>query len=226
MTYWIVVGLPENYIIASKRGFDMFGFKSTRRRESSEMRPGDKLVFYLVGVKKFAGIATVTSESYEEHNKVFKSEKKPNEDFPYRVKTKADITLSEEQWLNVPDFVPLLEKTRMGAMKSWGMAFQGNLHKISEHDYKIIESAMRKRKSAGASRRGTSSAKSAATTTATGKTRSVSSGKETAVARTQLARKRATPARKPAARPRSTPAGRQRTRRNVDAAISNRNPKR
>jgi predicted RNA-binding protein len=143
MTYWIVVGMPDNYEIAMKRKFDMFGFKSTRRRESGEMRPGDKLVFYLTGVKAFAGIATVTSEAYEEHNKVFRSEKKPGEDFPFRVKTKADIALTEGQWLSVPDYVPLLEFTRKGAMKSWGMAFQGNLHKISDADFKLLERAMR-----------------------------------------------------------------------------------
>ncbi len=36
-TYWIVVGSPDNFRIAIDRGFDLFGFKSTRRRESSEM---------------------------------------------------------------------------------------------------------------------------------------------------------------------------------------------
>jgi hypothetical protein len=36
MAYWIVVGSPENYEIALGRGMDMFGFKSTRRRESAE----------------------------------------------------------------------------------------------------------------------------------------------------------------------------------------------
>jgi predicted RNA-binding protein len=143
MTYWIVVGMPDNYKIAMKRKFDMFGFKSTRRRESGEMRRGDKLVFYLTGVKAFAGIATVASESYEEHNKVFISEKKPDEDFPFRVKTRPDIALTEDQWLSVPDYVPLLDFTRRGAMKSWGMAFQGNLHKITDHDYKLLEQAMR-----------------------------------------------------------------------------------
>jgi predicted RNA-binding protein len=215
-TYWIVVGLPENYRIASKRGFDMFGFKSTRRRESSEMRPGDKLVFYLTGVKKFAGIATVTSTAYEEHNKVFKSEKKPNEDFPYRVKTRPEFALSEEQWLNVPDYVPLLEFTRKGAMKSWGMAFQGNLHKVSEADYKLLERAMR-----------TASKRNARPKSdGTGRTRSVTSGSKTAVARASLSRKsarRAAPApRGKSSASRGRPAGRQRTTRRVDAAHSGR----
>jgi predicted RNA-binding protein len=142
-TYWIVVGSPENFEIAAKRGFDLFGFKSTRRRESGEMAKGDKLVFYLTGVKAFGGIATVQSETYEDHKKIFESEKKPGEDFPFRVKTKADIVLDEGQWLYVPDYVPLLEFTRKGATKSWALFFQGNLHKISESDYKLLERDMK-----------------------------------------------------------------------------------
>lgn len=145
MTYWIVVGTPENFRIAVKRGFDMFGFKSTRRRESAEMRKGDKLIFYLTGIKKFAGMATVTSEMFEDHTKVFKSEKKPGEDYPFRVKTKPDVILHEDAWLDVPDYVPRLELTKKGAMKSWSLAFQGNLHKISEADYRIIERDLRAR---------------------------------------------------------------------------------
>ena len=31
MSYWIVVGSAENFQIAIDRGFDLFGFKSTRR---------------------------------------------------------------------------------------------------------------------------------------------------------------------------------------------------
>src|SRR3990172_2064479 len=99
MTYWIVVGSPENFQIAVRRGFDLFGFKSTRRRESGEMQPGDKLVFYLTGIKRFGGIATATSDSFEAHTKIFSSEKKPGEDYPFRVRTKADIVLPEERQL-------------------------------------------------------------------------------------------------------------------------------
>jgi hypothetical protein len=143
MTYWIVVGSPENFEIAISRGFDLFGFKSTRRRESGEMVPGDKLIFYLTGIKMFGGIATVASDAFEDHKKIFASEKKPGEDYPFRVKTKADIVLSEDQWLYVPDYVPLLEFTRKGATKSWALFFQGNLHKISATDYKLLERDMR-----------------------------------------------------------------------------------
>jgi predicted RNA-binding protein len=145
-TNWIVVGSPENFRIAVGRGFDLFGFKSTRRSETSTMRPGDKLVFYLTGIKKFGGIAKVTSDAFEDHKKIFASEKKPGEDYPFRVKTRPEIILKEDQWLDVPDYVPLLEMTKKGAMKSWSLAFQGNLHRISDADYRLIERDMRARK--------------------------------------------------------------------------------
>ena len=127
-------------------GFDVFGFKSTRRKASGEMEPGDKLVFYLTGIKMFGGIATVKSDSFEDHSPLFKSTKKPEEDYPYRVKTKADIVLNEDQMLYVPDYVPMLEFTKKGETKNWAMHFQGNLHKISEADYKLIEKDMKARK--------------------------------------------------------------------------------
>ena len=142
MTYWIVVGSPDNYELARSRGFDMFGFKSTRRRESAEMRPGDKLVFYLTGVMKFGGIATVRSEVFEDHAPVFKSEKKPGEDYPFRVRTEADLLLDRDQWLDVKEFAPRLEFTRRRG-EHWRLAFQGNLHQIDRTDYEEIESAVR-----------------------------------------------------------------------------------
>jgi predicted RNA-binding protein len=139
MGYWIVVGSPENFEIARERGFDMFGFKSTRRRESADMRPGDKLVFYLTGVMKFGGIATVKSEVYEDHEPVFKSEKKPGEDYPFRVRTVPDRILERDQWLDVKEFATRLEMTRRRG-QHWRLAFQGNLHKISQEDYDLISS--------------------------------------------------------------------------------------
>jgi predicted RNA-binding protein len=137
MANWIVVGSPENFEIARGRSFDMFGFKSSRRRESADMRPGDKLIFYLTGVMKFGGIAEITSEVFEDHEPVFKTEKKPGEDYPYRVHTKPDRILDKGQWLDVKDYTERLEMTRRRG-QHWRLAFQGNLHKIDQNDYRAI----------------------------------------------------------------------------------------
>lgn len=142
MTYWIVVGSEENMRIAESRGFDVFGFKSTRRAEVSKMRVGDKLIFYLTKMMKFGGLAEVTSDYFEDHEKVFKSEKKPGEDYPFRVKAKPEIILAPDQYLDVKEIAPGLAFTqRWGA--NWRLAFQGNLHEIPEEDYETLAGMMR-----------------------------------------------------------------------------------
>jgi len=141
MTNWIVVGSAENLEIAKSRGYDMFGFKASRRRETATMKPGDKLIFYLIGVMKFGGIAEITSEVFEDHTPVFKSEKKAAEDYPFRVKMKPDRILDADQWLDVKDFATRLEMTRKRG-EYWRLAFQGNLHQIGEDDYKEISDAV------------------------------------------------------------------------------------
>lgn len=137
MANWIVVGSPENFEIARERGFDMFGFKARRRRETASMRPGDKLIFYLTGVMKFGGIATITSEVFEDHTPVFKTEKKPGEDYPWRVQTEPDRILDKAQWLDVKEYADRLEMTRRRG-EYWRLAFQGNLHQIDDEDYETI----------------------------------------------------------------------------------------
>ena len=143
MTYWIVVSAPENFRIAVDRGFDLFGFKSTRRREASAMQPGDKLIFYLTGVMRFGGIASVTSETFEDHTPIFSSKKKQSEDYPFRVHTKAELILQEDDFLDVREWGPRMEYTKKWPEEHWRLAFQGNLHQIPAADYKMLEKEMR-----------------------------------------------------------------------------------
>jgi predicted RNA-binding protein len=143
MTYWIVVGSEENMRIAEARGFDIFGFKSTRRSEVSKMKPGDKLIFYLTKTMKFGGLAEVTSDYFEDHEKVFKSKEKPGEDYPWRVKVKPEIILSPDQYLDVREIAPTMAFTKKWPAEHWRLAFQGNLHEIPAEDYEKIAELMR-----------------------------------------------------------------------------------
>lgn len=151
MAYWIVVGSDENMRIAEARGFDLFGFKSTRRREVSRMRPGDRLVFYLTGIMKFGGIVEVTSEYFQDTTPVFKSKKPvsgraggPTETYPFRVKVRPIAILRTDQYLDVKEIAPALQYTKKWPAEHWRLAFQGNLHEIPESDYRLIEFLVRK----------------------------------------------------------------------------------
>ena len=53
------------------------------------------------------------------------------------VRTKPVRLLDRDQWLDVKEYAPRLEMTRARG-EHWRLAFQGNLHKISDADYAII----------------------------------------------------------------------------------------
>ncbi len=141
--HWIVVGSEENMRIAEARGFDIFGFKSTRRREVAQMEPGDKLIFYLTKIMKFGGLASATSDYFEDHARVFKSEKKPQEDYPFRVNVKPEIVLTPDQYLDVKEIAPRMQYPKKWPPEHWRLAFQGNLHQIPQEDYDLIVSEMK-----------------------------------------------------------------------------------
>ena len=147
MQAWIAVGSAENFELMRERGFDLAAFKSSRRKQSSEMQPGDKLVFYLTKVVQFGGIAEITSEAFEDETDIgLRSESKGEvESYPYRVQTKPLVIPEPGDYIEVREITDLLDKTRNFGPKKLGMAFRGNLHKISDADYRQIESLLEER---------------------------------------------------------------------------------
>ena len=146
MQPWIVVGSPENFEALRKRQFDVSAFKSSRKRQSEEMQPGDRLVYYLTGDVQFGGIVEVTGEAFEDHSDIgLESEGKPDEDFPYRIQTKPVVVPEQGNYVEVREITDLLDKTRKLGPKKLGMAFRGNLHKISDDDYEVIERLLKER---------------------------------------------------------------------------------
>ena len=147
MQAWIAVGSAENFELLRERGFDIAAFKSSRRKQSTDMQPGDRLVFYLTKVVQFGGIAEITSEAFEDESDIgLRSESKgEDESFPYRVQTKPLVIPEPGDYVEVREITDLLDKTRNFGPKKLGMAFRGNLHKISDADYRQIESLLEER---------------------------------------------------------------------------------
>ena len=140
MQPWIVVGSAENFEVLRERGFDLCAFKSSRRRETESMQPGDRLVFYLTKVVQFAAIVEVTGDGYEDDSDIgLLSEGKPGERFPFRIPTKPVLVPAPGDYVEVREITDLLDKTRKLGPKKLGMAFRGNLHRIGDADYAQIE---------------------------------------------------------------------------------------
>ncbi len=142
--YWIVVGSPENFEATRRHGFTVQGFKSRHRKKAEQMKPGDKLVYYLTGEKAFAAIATVTSTSFEDHTPIWRSRdpKKQAEEYPWRVKIEPEIVLPEGEHVLAEPVARQMQYTRKWPAEHWTLAFQGNLHRIDEGDFELIRKAL------------------------------------------------------------------------------------
>lgn len=144
MQAWIVVGSADNFELMRERGFDVCGFKGSRRKQSSEMKPGDRLVYYLTGVVQFGGISEITGEMFEDTSDLgLRSMSKPGEDYPFRIHTKPVVIPEPGHYVEVREITDLLDKTRALGPSKLGVAFRGNLHRISDADYEQIERLLR-----------------------------------------------------------------------------------
>lgn len=142
--YWIIVGSPENFRITREHGFTVQGLKSRHRKKAEQMRPGDRITWYVTGLKAFAGTATITSEYYEDHTPIWKSSnKKRDDDYPFRFGISPDTILEDGSFVEAEPVARLLTHVSKWPAANWTLAFQGNVHKIDQDDFEKIETAIR-----------------------------------------------------------------------------------
>jgi hypothetical protein len=149
--YWIVVGSIDNFRKTAELGFALQGLKSRHRKKAERMRPGDKLVWYVTGVKAFAGVATITSPFFESHERIWQSgdPKKAAEDYPFRVRIEPEVVLPEGDFLPAEGVARRMAYVAKWPAENWTLAFQGNVHEIGEADYRLIREAIEARVPAG-----------------------------------------------------------------------------
>lgn len=140
--HWIVVGSPENIRRTAEIGFTLQGTKSRHRKKAERMAPGDKIDYYLTGIKGFDAIATIQSAFVDSHEPIWTSAdpKKAAEDYPFRVRISPDLVLPE----SAPSAAePAARRMPCGATwANWTLAFQGNVHAIGADDSRLIREAM------------------------------------------------------------------------------------
>lgn len=141
---WIVVGSVENFRRTAEHGFTLQGLKSRHRKKAARMGPGDKLVYYVTGIKAFGGIVTVDSPYFESHEPNWASAdpKKAAEDYPFRVRISPDVILPEAEFLPAEGIARRMAYVAKWPAANWTLAFQGNVHEIGEADYRLLRAAI------------------------------------------------------------------------------------
>lgn len=141
-THWLLVSSPENFEVSRARGFDIAGMKSRHRRKAETVAAGDTVLFYLVGLKAVGGVAEAVGPYYEDHAHVWDS-RKEGEEYPFRFPIRPlSILSSPTDFVKVEELLDALEYPRRWPRANWTLAFQGNVHKLSESDHLVFVSAI------------------------------------------------------------------------------------
>ncbi len=142
--FWMVVCNEENYRITKDLEFTVQGLKSEYRRKVQRVESGDRLLYYVSGIRCFAATATLTSTYREEETQVWKNEGRAS--WLYRINIKPEVVLEEAQYIRAGLLAHRLDYIRRWPPENWFMAFQGNLHLLPKNDFFIIEEEMKKLK--------------------------------------------------------------------------------
>ncbi|MCH8897458.1 MAG: EVE domain-containing protein [Chloroflexi bacterium] len=142
--FWMVVCNEENYHITKDLDFTVQGLKAEYRRKVQRVESGDRLLYYVTGIRCFTATATLTSTYREEETQVWKNEGRAN--WLYRIDIKPEVVLEETQYIKAGLLAHRLDYIRRWPPENWFMAFQGNLHLLPKNDFFIIEEEMKKLK--------------------------------------------------------------------------------
>jgi hypothetical protein len=140
---WILTGSPENFDVTRERGFTLIGMKERRRNQALEMEPGDRIVFYLTGVKRFAGSVLIMSEMFEDRSRVWPGKPGKPDPYPWRFETQPEVVLDDDEFVAAEALKDDLEHVRKWPAEHWTLAFQGQLRTVSEADAELLLERMR-----------------------------------------------------------------------------------
>jgi hypothetical protein len=143
MTTWILTGSPDNFEATRARGFTVIGLKERNRNRALEIEPGDRIVFWLTQVQRFAGSILVTGEMYEDREKIWPGKPGKVDPYPWRFETAPEIVLQDAELVPGEELAPQLEHVQKWPAEHWKLAFQGQIRPVTERDASLLVDRLR-----------------------------------------------------------------------------------
>lgn len=140
--FWMINCNQPNFNVTRRLGFTSQGLKAEYRRKVQRVEPGDRIIYYVTGIRAFAATATVTKSYTETGSGPWLPEGRAG--WPYRIGIKPDVVLDEAQYIPAGLLAYRLEYIRKWPPEDWPLAFQGNLHLLSKGDFFMLECEMLK----------------------------------------------------------------------------------
>ena len=140
---WVLTGSLDNFRTTRERGFELIGAKEGRRGMAEQIEPGDEIVFYVTGVQAFGGTVRVTSEMFEDREKVWPGKPGKVDPYPWRFTTEPVLVLDEDQFVPAVELADELEHVQKWPADHWHLAFQGQLRAVSDADARLLSGRLR-----------------------------------------------------------------------------------
>jgi len=137
----MIVTSPDNYERTRKLRFTVQGIKSRHRRKAERMTPGDRICWYLTGLRSFAATGTITSPYFEGMEPIWVSEK-TGDTYPWRFKITKDHALDPNGAVPAASLLDTLAFVKRWPAQHRSLAFQGNIHELADADFASIERAI------------------------------------------------------------------------------------
>lgn len=117
-SYWLDVFTVDTWQEFRQHGADVSGFPLRRWNTVKQMRPGDLLLCYLKGEKRWVGILEITGEAYEDETPIWAADT-----YPARVPVRAVVALDPQYGVPITDLQG--ELSIFTAPGGWGVQLQG-----------------------------------------------------------------------------------------------------
>jgi hypothetical protein len=140
--FWMINCNEQNFDITRNLEFSSQGLKAEYRRKVQRVEPGDRIIYYVTGIRAFTATATVTRSYEEVGSSPWLREGKTT--WPYRIGISPDVILEKPQYIEAGLLAYRLEYIRKWPPEDWHLAFQGNLHLLSKSDFFLLECEMLK----------------------------------------------------------------------------------
>jgi hypothetical protein len=141
VTNWMIVTSPDNYERTRKLGFTLQGVKTRHRRKAERMAEGDRICWYLTGLRSFAATGTITSRYFEGTEPIWISEN-TGDMYPWRFNITKDHALDPDHAVPATSLLDSLAFVKRWPPQHWSLAFQGNVHELADVDFAAIERAI------------------------------------------------------------------------------------
>ena len=136
----MVVTSPANFKCDREElHFRSQGLPLRFRNSLQKMNKGDKVVCYVMGLRRFGATATITGDYFEDGTRLWTDN---DELWPARRPSEPDIILDDDELVDAKKLVPNL--AFIERKDHWGAYVQGSIRQIPEDDFRLIEFEMRK----------------------------------------------------------------------------------